>query len=859
MSYKDYIPTKQSGGFLEGTIFDSTNPFWYNAYQYVPRDYVGLDVDNNLRLILERSKKKTPEMPDLSKFKEKLDKDLLYGEKSILLDRFNTLERVIREELQYNPYALSNNPTIIGYFNELVNMYNSAELQSQIDKKNEVVKQIAKARESGQQESYVRDEQTREYIPVTMGKMAEAFMNSEGEKNRYYSTVFGDLTPKGYRNTTFSNVGKGTEENFTEGMNKVYKQVEENSIKEGGTSSGITYVDAFGNRTNPAYAEGYIKIVSGGYEKNETNLGNLADTTKFFKEQKPEFDALLGEKAQEGFNQLVAKTLNGSSFTNQLTNTLEILKNAKQEAEAIAKKNNTQLKETTFDVALEKATKLLKDKDLEKALSQVSSQKLFYDLSVLKSDKNENVKALVIKSNPVLSLLLSKENGIEDLQTLEQLLNLVKITTQEAIITKNTNFNTIINKQVHREKMTESDVFLSGKGYGGGIEKEKEQAYMTKYAEIINGRVEKKDLKEKEGGLEEAISKLKVFFPKASDEELKNLLLKEAAANSYLTNLAKTKDISKTGMEEIVKGLLQNKGKNEIVNNALNAHAFKYGYRLATKEEAEKYKDYSFNGKVYVKKVDGKIVPLQKDKIEEAEKVILKNIEIARDEINRRVEEYKRNPKGFAMKMGVFNTNAKTVGDVYSSKINPNLKENEELSGETLKGRVVIINGVQVPEEALKYIEVKNVSNNAELTQIPSLTFGTNFNVPLANHTGIIDFERLEKDKDKNPKLKEFYEAMKKMKDNGFLQEQYQKYKLQSDPSESITKYETNISISIPDDQRTLSTNPKIIEYGTLGIANPKKYEFPIGEDIFGNTKNKPLEDLKYTNQAIETLKRIAR
>ena len=851
MSYRDYISTKQSGGFLEGTIFDSTNPFWYNAYQYVPRDYVGLDVDNHIRLILERNKKKTPEMPDLSKFREKLDKDLLYGEKSILIDRFNTLERAIREELQYNPYALSNNPTIIGYFNELVNMYNSAELQSQIDKKNEIVKQIAEARESGQQESYVKDAQTKEYIPATMGQMAEAFMNSEG-KNRYLSTVFGDLTPKGYRNTTFSNVGKGTEKDFTEKMNEVYRQVREDSIKEGGTSSGITYIDAFGQTTNPAYAEGYIKTVSGSYEKNATNIAKLAETTKFFKEQQGEFNALLGEKAQEGFNQLVAKTLNGSSFTNQLANVLELLKKAKQEAEAIAKKNNTQLGETTFDIALIKATKLLEDKDLEKALSQVSSQQLLYDLSVIRSDKNENVKALVIKSNPVLSLLLSKENGMENLQILEQLLNLVKITTQESIINKNTNFNTIINKQVHREKMTESDVFLFGEGYGGDIKEQQKQEFLTDYVLAINSVVRDEDLKERQGGLSEAISKLKILFPKAKDEDLKNLLLKEAAANDYLTNLAETKDVSKTGMEEIVRGLLQGKSRDEIVNNALNAHASKYGYRLATEEEMkelakklrpEEYKDYVVDGKVYVKKVDKQLVPLQGNKVRKAKEVVSNNIEIARREIDLRVKKYEENPEGFAINFKQANIIPTTKGDERPSVQYTNMKRTDYFGGEALKNKVITINGIQVPEEALPYIQVQNGADNAEVTQFSLLTLGKKVNVPVANHRIIINKDELSsatKDMAENTALKKFYNEIEKQEKNG-----------------KLVKGEKGLlgtaGIPISKDQRTLSPND--LNFGT-GVNRKLRYK----EDFLTNEYNdiyKKMRDIEKVRRTLEDLVRL--
>jgi len=832
MGYKDYIPTKQSGGFLEGTIFDSTNPFWYNAYQYVPRDYVGLDVDNNLRLILERSKKKTPEMPDLSKFKEKLDKDLLYAEKSILLDRFNTLERAIREELQYNPYALSNNPTIIGYFNELVTMYNSAELQSQIDKKNEVVKQIAKARESGQQESYVKDSQTGEYIPVSMGKLAQAFVNSQGMENRYNSMVFGNYTPgKGYENIDFSNVGKGTEKDFTDKMLEVYSKVETNSSKEGGRRGYISYVDAFGQPTHPAYATGYIKTVAGGYDRTESNLANLAETTSIFRKKDGEFSSLLGDKAQEGFNQLVVKALNGSSFTNQLSNVLGVLSKAKEEAEKIAKKNNIALGKTTFDTASEKTSKLLEDENLKQALSQVSSQKLIYDLSVLRSNKNNNVKSLVIKSNPVLSLLLSKENGNETLQTLEQLLNLVKITTQEGIINSNTNFNTVINQQTHTDTETYSNQTVSDGAYGGGnIEKQK-QAYTTKYAEIINGYAEKEDLKEKEMGLDEYIIELKRAMPNLNEQRVKDLAIREAAANDYLYN---TKDGKVTGMEQIVKGLLQGKSKDEIINDVFNA----------VKQEGF---TFDSNTKKYIKVVGEKTLTID---VEKAKNDILRNMEIADKNIKLRIEKYSTNPEGFAIKVKRTNAIPASIGDTYSSRINPNLEPDKELEGGVFQDKDIYINNVKVPEEALKYITIRNVSDNAQLTQIPSVTLGSNLNISSANHPVTIDIETLKADVDKlgNKELTKFYEAIEQQRNNGALKEETIKDK---------TVFKGTVNVPISKNRRDLSANPTIKEFGIPG-ADPR-YTFPYREDATNNTYNKMNSDLRDALKAKYILDRIAK
>lgn len=712
MGYRDYLPKMQSGD-----IFDATNPYWNKAYQYVPRSYMGIDVDSRIALLANTPK--TPEVPDLSKFREKLDKDLLYGEKDIMLGRFNELERKIKDELQKNPYALENNPTIISYFNELSNMYNSPELQSQIDKKKLVVAQETKAREQGQVGSFVYDSQTNQYMPITMGQLTNSFLNSQTKQDKLAAFIFGDKTNSGYRNVNFANVGKGTEQDFTNEMIKIFNKVESDSEKRGGSGETINYINGFGNAVSAEEAEGYVSQIQGSSNFLKTNEINLKNLAKFIYERNGDLTGIIGEKAQEGYNQLVVKKLNEADAYTQFGNVMSMQKAISQEA----KSKNSKIKNTTYDDIKKYADIISSDETLLNTLKSVSPQELIYDLSVLNSNKNDDVKRLTIAKNPALLYLFSNdklENKEEKIEAIEKLLELTKRTTQDAVISGNTDFNYLIN----RTKSTESEYFyrvnLHGGGYGGARKKREEEELSSDFQNAVQGVMAEDKAEEKEISIDEyaAMLKLTAEHKNKSDEERRQIAINEAAANDYVANA-----IDKEIAELAARVLLKN---NENDKERLKAII----------EERNKNRP-------------------------DTSKLSIKDVLIdAANEINKGANEFRKDPKKAqgAVKVKRENVNKTTKVDSEIGKLNASESNDKFINSKDIKSTELIINGVVVPDEAREYILAQNGSGGAIVTQINSLYFDEKQNISAVNRVFAIskDIEN-----SKNKKVKEFFEKIK--------------------------------------------------------------------------------------------------
>ena len=713
MGYRDYLSKKQGGG-----IMDSANPFWNKAYQYVPRNYVGLDVDSRLALIGKKTK--TPELPDLSKFREKLDKDLLYGEKDILLKRFNELERRIREEVKTNPYALSNNPTIISYFNELANMYNSPELQSQIDKKKSVVSQENKARESGQVQSFAYDVQAGEYIPVALGKVSEAFVNSQGGDNRLISTVFGDMTNSGYKNTTFGNVGKGTEEDFAKNMNKIFEQVKTDSEKKGGSSESIRYLNSFGQEVSAEEGEGYISVVSGGSKGWRTNIQNLKLLSEFMQKRRGQLSDIIGENAQEGFNQLVAKTLHGASALVQFGNVLNMQEKISNTAKETAKNNGKDSPKTTYD-DIKKYEDLIKNDDnLKQALSKVSSQDLLYHLKALQSSKGELAKKTIIQNNPVLSYLftLNEEDSNSKLEAVTKLLELNKRAVEDATMLGNTQFNQIVHKTYNTEEEYFHRQSLHGDGaYGGAAKKRKQDELASDYSRATEGIIIEDEAETRHASLEEAANLLMRSNKNLTKEQAMEIVMREAAINDYIAN-APNKELA----EAVADLMFADKSNEQVaLNNLVN-----------------KINTHNSNDKEVKNQLTTNDVMKQ-----------------AMQEINGKIKEYKENPQKAqgAVVVKVQNVNKTTkvdneIGKLYAGEDNDNYIPASSIEATTLS-----VNGIRVPKEARQYVSVKNGGDQATVTQINLRSAGTKQNVSDIQRTMIIDKTILDS---KDPKVQEF-------------------------------------------------------------------------------------------------------
>ena len=574
MAYKDYISTTT----LDAN--DPTNPFWYQPLQYIPFEYKGINVDSKLALLKPQEK---PQMPDLSKFREKLDKDLLPDEKKGIMQRFNDLEREIRMELQVNPYALSNNPYLIQKFNELANLYNSAELQSLIDNKKFVKEQLDKAVSSGETDKLVYDPQLKQYSYQTIGQVANGVLNLQGDQKSAHVVFDFDYGKGKFKNISIPNIGNGREEDFTRVLAERYSKVEADTSGDNTKIASLHYVDAFGNKTSPAYAEGYIKVVSGGGYKTSQNYNNLLAVSAMLINQKDSIKTILGDKAYEGFNQLVHKTLAGGDALSQYKNLERVYKQIEQNYKQLKDaKGNDPIKENQYKSLYEQKMKPIieeieKDEMLTKALSSVSIQKIMYDIATINSNKSSHAKNITIKNNPVLQYLLALSNGSDEERELarkyfsyiQQLNTIAKSTTEDAVLANNTAFNTLLNRKYDHTTETYHDISLHGHAYGGGIEREKEYR-STPFQNLVFG-LYPENLKEKTIGADEYIqhimqstgaSREQAIFVAAQDAAASDLLRHNALFKYYVDYERETDSAKKQKLKEIIEREFEKEIKN---------------------------------------------------------------------------------------------------------------------------------------------------------------------------------------------------------------------------------------------------------------------------------------------------------
>lgn len=111
-----------------GNLFDTTNPFWNQSYQYIPREYLSLGVDN----YLQATQVPMPEedtMPDLKDVKTKVaDAKVIPYDAELLNRKLTDLEVKIKNKLQINPYAFKNDPSVIRDLTELQGLATNPDL-----------------------------------------------------------------------------------------------------------------------------------------------------------------------------------------------------------------------------------------------------------------------------------------------------------------------------------------------------------------------------------------------------------------------------------------------------------------------------------------------------------------------------------------------------------------------------------------------------------------------------------------------------------------------------------------------------------------------------------------------------------
>ena len=299
--------------FATGGMFDTTNPFWNQSYQYVPRGYQSLGVDN----YLQASQVAMPEedkMPDLKDFKKAVaDRKTIPYDAKITQAKILNAETQLSNILNINPYAFKNDPKARALLHEIQGFATDSDLMKA---------EITRKRIDSWYDEMVKNNMADQMYVDNSGRVHD-FTNSE-----YYQGIMNDdpkfypyyVKEQGKLSDPFTNQRFGGIKDLNDELDTAFSKIKTN-LTEGGFSNksvqllgmqlGQVGVDSWEN------AAGFMKNKTGREWSIETNEDKLNLAKAMFADK---WRDRLNNQSKNAIEQLAAqkmKTVDGLTYLPQ--------------------------------------------------------------------------------------------------------------------------------------------------------------------------------------------------------------------------------------------------------------------------------------------------------------------------------------------------------------------------------------------------------------------------------------------------------------------------------------------------------------------------------------------------------------